>query len=318
MAKAETESLPLEVALPVRLRGVVISSPPHEHSGASQGSYHLTWGLALLPSIAGALFLWRLESFVLLVTGILSAVLAEGLCRRLRGLPLTSANGHAALMGCLLALTLPAGAPSWLAAAGAGFGILFAQEALGGNGFHLLHPALVGRLFVYLSWPKYFHRSPMAAGFPLSLPDTWRGIGLSSLNDLLFRPGHLVGEASAALLILGVIILLAQGMKWRIAVGALLLIGLGTRLGDGVHDWLHGDVRQILSLPSLYLLVGFLALEPVTTPLTHGGQWAFGFSLGMLVVCLRGVGGDPDGLFVLPLAASLATPFLDRIGDRRR
>jgi len=318
VAKTPDESGRLEAALPVRLTGVIVSSPPHELSGASLASYHLTWGLALLPAVAGALFLWRLESFALIVTGILAAVLTEGLCCWIRGLPLSITNGHAGLMGCLLALTLPPGAPLWLAACGAGFGILFAQEALGGIGFYVLHPALTGRLFVYLSWPKYFYRLPLASGFPLSLPETWHGIGLSSLNDFLFRPGHLTGEASAVLLVLGAAFLLTQGMKWRIALGALALLVLGTRIGDGFHPWLHGDLRQVLCLPHLYLLIGYLALEPVTTPLTHGGQWVFGLSLGALMVCLRGMGGDPEGLFVLPLVVSLATPLLDQIGDRRR
>ena len=318
MAKAETESLPLETALPMRLKVVIVSSSPHELSGASLSSYHLTWGLALLPAVAGALFLWRQESFVLLVAGILTAILAEGLCCRIRGLPLRITNGHAALMGCLIALALPSGAPPWLACAGAAFGIIIGQEAFGGNGFYFLHPALAGRLFVYLSWPNYFHRTPIEGGFPLTLPDTWHGIGLASVNDFLFRPGRLNGEASAALLVLGAVFLLGQGMKWRIVVGALLLVGLGTRLGDGSHVWFHGDIRQVLCMPSLYFLIVFLATDPLTTPLAHGGQWVFGLSLGALVALLRGMGGDPEGLFVLPLAVSLATPLLDRLGDRRR
>ena len=318
MAKAETEFLPHEIALPMRLKGVIVSSSPHELSGASLSSYHLIWGLALLPAVAGALFLWRLESFVLLISGILTAILAESLCCRIRGLPLRITNGHAALMGCLMALTLPSGAPPWLACAGAAFGILIGQEAFGGNGFYFLHPALAGRLFVYLSWPNYFHRAPIKADFPLTLPDTWHGIGLASVNDFLFRPGHLNGEASAALLVLGAVFLLGQGMKWRIAMGALLLVGLGTRLGDGSHVWFHGDIRQVLCMPSLYFLIVFLSMDPLTTPLAHRGQWVFGLSLGALIALLRGMGGDPTGLFVLPLAVSLATPLLDRLGDRRR
>jgi electron transport complex protein RnfD len=318
VAKAETESLPLEAAFPVGLKDVVISSPPHELSGASLSSYQLTWGLALLPAVAGAFFLWRLESLALVVTGILAAAAAEGLCSWVRGLPLKIANGHAGLMGCLLALTLPAGAPPWLAAVGAGFGILFAQEALGGSGFYFLHPALAGRLFVYLSWPKYFHRPPLASGFPLSLPGTWHGVSLSFWNDFLFRPGHLTGEASAALLAVGAAFLLAQGMKWRISAGALILVGLGTWAGDGTSAWFHGNVLGVMCSPYLYLLIGFLALEPLTTPLTHEGQWVSGLSLGALFACLLGTGGDPEGLFALPLAVSLATPVLDRLGDRRR
>lgn len=314
----ETESLPLETPFCVGLKDVVISSPPHELSGASPASYQLIWGLALLPALAGAFFLWRLESLTLVVTGILAAALTEGLCSKLRGLPLRIANGHAGLMGCLLALTLPAGAPPWVAAAGAVFGILFAQEALGGRGFYFLHPALAGRLFVYLSWPKYFHRPALVSKFPLSLPGTWHGVSLSFWDDFLFRPGHLTGEASAALLVVGAVFLLTQGMKWRISAGALVLIGLGTWAGDGTNAWFHGNVPGVLCSPVLYLLIGFLALEPLTTPLTHGGQWVAGFSLGALFACLRGMGGDPEGLFALPLTVSLATPLLDRIGDRRR
>jgi electron transport complex protein RnfD len=152
----------------------------------------------------------------------------------------------------------------------------------------------------------------------LSLPASWHGIGLSALNDFLFRAGHLAGEASAALLVAGAVFLLTQGMKWRLSAGALILIGLGTWVGDGTSPWFHGNVLEVFSFPGLYLLVGFLAPEPLTTPLTHEGQWLSGLVLGALFVCLRASGGDPEGIYVLPLALGLATPLLDRIGDRRR
>lgn len=309
--------MPLE-ALPTGLRETAVSAPPHERSGASLTTYALPWGLAIFPAIAGALFLWRLTGLTLLACGVLSAVLAEGLCALVRGRPWRVRNGHAALVGCLLALTLPTRAPGWLAAAGAAFGILFAQEAFGGNGYHLFHPALAGRLFLYLSWPQYFHRSPLPGEIPLALPEVWKGIGLAQLNGFLFQPGRLLGEASAALLVLGALFLMFQGTKWRIPLGALILVGLGTRLGDGMNPWLHGNLRETLSLPSLYLLLGFMAVEPVTTPLTHEGQWAFGLGLGGLVVLLRAWRGDPEGLFVLPLVLGMATPLFDRLGDRRR
>lgn len=85
-----------------------------------------------------------------------------------------------------------------------------------------------------------------------------------------------------------------------------------------MNPWLHGNLREALSLPSMYLLLGFMAIEPVTTPLTHKGQWVFGLGLGGLVVLLRAWRGDPEGLFVLPLVLGMATPLLDRLGDRRR
>lgn len=168
---------------------MAVSVPPHEHSGASLATYTLPWGLAIFPAIAGALFLWRLAGLTLLACGVLSAVLTEGLCALVRGRPWRVRNGHAALVGCLLALMLPTRAPGWLAAAGAAFGILFVQEAFGGNGYHLFHPALAGRLFLYLSWPQYFHRPPLPGGIPFALPEAWKGIGLAQLNGFLFQPG---------------------------------------------------------------------------------------------------------------------------------
>lgn len=56
--------------------------------------------------------------------------------------------------GILYPLTLPPTIPYWMAAAGISFGIIFGKEVFGGTGMNILNPALVGRAYLFFSFPS--------------------------------------------------------------------------------------------------------------------------------------------------------------------
>jgi electron transport complex protein RnfD len=56
----------------------------------------------------------------------------------------------------------------------------------------------------------------------------------------------------------------------------------------------------------------FMATDPVSSPITPGGTWIFGFGAGFLVVLIRLFGGLPEGVMYAILLMNAATPLLNR------
>jgi electron transport complex protein RnfD len=61
----------------------------------------------------------------------------------------------------------------------------------------------------------------------------------------------------------------------------------------------------------------FMATDPVTCPITHGGSLAFGVLVGALVVVIRYWGGMPEGVMYAILLGNAAAPHLDRWAQPR-
>lgn len=57
------------------------------------------------------------------------------------------------ITGILYPLSLPPTIPLWMVAVGVAFGVIFGKEVFGGSGKNIFNPALIGRAFVYISFP---------------------------------------------------------------------------------------------------------------------------------------------------------------------
>ncbi|MDT8391516.1 MAG: RnfABCDGE type electron transport complex subunit D [Lentisphaeria bacterium] len=107
--------------------------------------------LALSPAAVGAVYFfgWRTMAMTLWVMGV--ACVTEYLLAKRRGDPLT---GSCLVTGALLGLALPPTLPFWMGAVGAVVGVAFGKELFGGFGRNVFNPAIVGRAFLYVSFPE--------------------------------------------------------------------------------------------------------------------------------------------------------------------
>lgn len=87
----------------------------------------------------------------------------EGVIQKLRRLPVTVADGSAAVTGVLLAFVLPPDVPLWIPVVGALIAVGLAKQLFGGLGCNIWNPALVGRAVLQLSFPDILNR----AGWPI-------------------------------------------------------------------------------------------------------------------------------------------------------
>jgi len=137
-----------------------------------------------------------------------------------------------------------------------------------------------------------------------------------------FRNGCL-GETSAALMILGGIVLLILGyINWRVPLffigSALLLAWLlpeRIRLADGTaawSAWFSGDMLRQLFGGGLLLGAFFMATDMVTSPVSNKGAIIFAVGCGVITALIRNVGGYPEGVSYSIILMNTAVPLIDR------
>lgn len=306
---------------------------------------------ALLPAVATHLLFFGPGLAVQIVLGAASALAAEALALKLRGMPLKQylTDGSALLTAVLLALCLPPLAPWWLIVSGTAFAILLAKHAFGGLGVNPFNPAMVGYAVLLVSFPV-----PLLQWLPpTELQDTslslWQTITtiltgapppqfqwdaitsptpLESLRTGL-NLGQTMQEARAeptfsalggrgwewvnlAILIGGAALLALQIIRWHIPVAMLGALAVCAGVMYAIDPGSHaGSVFHVTSGASL-LGAFFIATDPVTAPSSERGRLIYGAGIGVLTYVIRTWGGYPDGVAFAVLAMNLAVPLIDR------
>lgn len=121
------------------------------------------YALAPLALLAIYYFGWRVAG--VLVVALLFCLLTEWIMASKR-------NGKVSyavfVTAALYGLSLPPTVPFWIVAVGAVIAILFGKEVFGGFGKNVFNPAIVGRGFVYVSFPIAMTSRfvPVFSGFP--------------------------------------------------------------------------------------------------------------------------------------------------------
>jgi electron transport complex protein RnfD len=205
------------------------------HGGDSIRATMLSVIIALMPAAIISVFLFGWLAVLLITLCMAGCIAAEWLALTLMGRPATPlADGSAALTGLLLALTLPAAVPWWLALTGAVFAIMLGKQVYGGLGYNPFNPALAARVVLLISFPLQMTSwlVPMHAGLP--------PVNLYDLDTAL----HLFFAGPAAI-----------GMS-------LDAITMATPLGHVKTEWTQGvGVAQALASYDYSYLDAFLGRE---------------------------------------------------------
>ncbi len=105
---------------------------------------------ALIPAIIGSVFFFGWRSLAVVLISLIAAILTEWMFVRKSTGKVTEA---VLVTGVLYALTLPPTLPFPMVIIGVVFGVTFGKMAFGGFGNNVFNPALVGRAFVYITFP---------------------------------------------------------------------------------------------------------------------------------------------------------------------
>jgi len=308
---------------------LTVSLSPHVHGGDSVKKNMYGVCLALLPALLWSLYYFGLGALIVLATSVLACVFFEWAITKflLRRENLTVCDGSAALTGLLLGFNLPSNLPLWIIILGALFAIGVGKLSYGGLGQNPFNPALVGRVFLLISFPVQMTTWPVgraavdAATGPTPLSVMQNAIATgdasllkelpSSLDMLVGQTGGSLGEVSAICLLLGCLFMLWRKIiTWHIPVSILFSVFLFSGLLHVLSPVYANPVQVVLS-GGLMLGACFMATDYVTSPMTGGGQIIYGVCIGLLTVVIRNWGAYPEGMSFAILIMNAFTPLIN-------
>ena len=108
-------------------------------------------------------------------------------------------------------------------------------------------------------------------------------------------------------------------LKFRVTAGFVATVAvLSLIFPMGGDHYAHGYPATALFGGMLLLGAVFLATDPVTSPVTKGGQWVYGIGCGVLTVIFRYYGLFPEGVTHAILIMNAFVWFIDYMTPIRR
>lgn len=316
----------------------IVSLSPHVHSGDSVQKNMYGVLIALIPALLVSLFAFGLGAAIVTITSVAACVFFEWAITKfiLKQEKCTVCDGSAIITGVLLAFNLPSNLPIWIIVIGALVAIGIGKMTFGGLGCNPFNPALVGRVFLLISFPVQMTSWPQAGQWtsyldaqtgatPLAIMKQAISAGDASiLNEL---PGSLslligipdscqmgvgsLGEISAAALILGLLFMLWKRIiTWHVPVSILATVFVFAGLMHLANPVYASPVAVLLT-GGLMLGAIFMATDYVTSPMTHKGMIIYGVAIGFLTVVIRNFGAYPEGMSFAILIMNAFTPLIN-------
>ena len=314
---------------------LVISGSPHAHQNTSIPKLMYGVVYAMIPAMLVSFYMFGLGSLRVFLISIMACYLFEYLIQRylIKG-PVTVKDGSALITGILLAFNVPSSIPWWMLAVGALVAIGMGKMSFGGLGKNPFNPALVGRVFMLISFPVEMTRWPKPiisreyfsfAGVDDKVMDTITGptpLGIlqeegvqeaPNYADLMLgQMGGSLGEISAiALLIGGLYLLYRKIITWHIPVaylGSSFVLAAILWFADPTQ---YADPLFHIVTGGLMLGVFYMATDYVSSPISVKGQIIFGVGAGVLTILIRVFGSYPEGVSFAILLMNAATPLIN-------
>lgn len=285
--------------------------------------------IALIPALAVAIWTFGVDALWVIAVSVCACMLTEWLIERFMfHRPCTLMNGSAIITGLLLAFNLPSILPWWMVVVGAVVAIGIGKMSFGGLGCNIWNPALVGRVFLLISFPAAMTTWPAGVSSGLghmsgasgadattgatllaTLNESNGEIGMSSVDFMDMAIGHMngsLGEVGSIAILIGLVYMLfTKVITWHIPVS---MIG-----SAALFSWAFGG-NPLLDVFAGGLLLGavFMATDYVTSPMTKAGQLIYGFMIGFITIVIRRYGSYPEGVSFAILLMNSFTPIINR------
>ncbi|WP_428770901.1 RnfABCDGE type electron transport complex subunit D [Treponema sp. HNW] len=299
---------------------IYISPNPHFSSAINTTRIMLAVIIALLPLAVYGVILFGIPALITVAVSVVSCVVFEILIQLAFKRPIRIKDGSAIVTGLLFALTLPPEMPVWMVILGAFFAIVVAKEFFGGIGSNVFNPALVGRAFLFTSFPaamgsNWIDPATDAVSSATILSDMKEGFAYFSAEDYVpYFTGNsagCIGETSAALILLAAVFLLVTKIiDWRAPLAMIIC--------TAVPSFLAGtDIIASVLTGGLLFGAVFMATDYTTVPVTSYGRFVFGALCGLITFLIRQFGGYPEGVMFSILIMNALTPFLTKLTERK-
>ncbi len=328
---------------------LTVSGSPHVHGDNSTRKIMYGVIYAMIPALLVSIYFFGLGAIKVTLISVLACVFFEWLIQKylIKG-PSTIGDGSAIVTGILLAFNVPSNLPIWIIIIGALVSIGIAKMSFGGLGKNPFNPALVGRVFLLLSFPVQMTSWPKPSVLFDGIADAITGPtplghlkeelkggrtvedimenGTKMIVDgqeviyrlpdymdqLLGNMGGSLGEVSAIALILGGIYMLFRKIiTWEIPVTYIGSVVAMTGILWLIDPEMYVNPGFHLITGGLMLGVFFMATDMVSSPMSRKGQLIFGLGCGVLTVVIRVWGAYPEGASFAILIMNAFVPLIN-------
>ena len=316
------------------MNNYLISGSPHVHGGESTKKIMYSVIIALMPAYFFSIYYFGLDAARVTFISVAACVLVEWLIQKflIKGAS-TIADGSAIITGLLLAFNLPSNIPAWMIIVGSIVAIGIGKMSFGGLGNNPFNPALVGRVFMLISFPVAMTTWPMpnpifsdtvldAVTGPTLLGHIKEGLAQGiTANDLIIYEdikgfiysGSLGEIGSIAIIIGGLFLIFRKVIDWQTPV-----IIIATVASISTICWLIDPVQFVNPLIHIFgggLMLGafFMATDMATSPMTMKGKVIFSIGVGALTIIIRLWGSYPEGMSFAILIMNAFVPLINKV-----
>lgn len=317
---------------------LTVSMSPHDHGKDSVKKIMYGVIIAMIPALLVSVYYFGFDAIKVSLIAVASCVFFEWAIQKLffKNKKTTITDGSAIITGLLLAFNLPSNLPWYIIIIGALVAIGIAKMTFGGLGNNPFNPALVGRVFLLISFPVEMTSWPKVSVLNFAMTNAETGAtplaivkeGLKngeSFKEIIDGLPHFysdafmgniggsLGEISAiAILIGGLFMLFRKIITWHIPVAVLGSATIFSAILHGVNPNNFADPVFHLLTGGMMLGAIFMATDMVTSPMTKKGMLVFGLGIGILTIVIRTWGAYPEGMSFAILIMNAFVPLINR------
>ena len=312
-----------------------VSPSPHTHVKETTQLLMLNVVIALIPAFITSVFYFGLGAVIVTATSVASCIIFEYIIQKfILKRPLSITDGSALVTGILLGFNLPSNIPVFIIIIGSFVAIAVAKMTFGGLGNNPFNPALVGRVFMLISFPVQMTTWPIPAGLSTGYTDALTGATplaiikegikngepLSRLMEQIPSPTHMlmgemggsIGEVGAIALLIGFAwLLFKKVITWHIPVSVIGTIAVFTAVLWLVNPGQNADPMFHLLAGGVLLGAIFMATDYVTSPMVPKAMLIYGCGIGVITVVIRVYGAYPEGVSFAILIMNAFVPLMN-------
>lgn len=304
---------------------LIVSHAPFWHIGSAVPERNYNTIIAALPAVLMGLSFYGAPALAVICLSVASAICWELLITTVSKRPNMVGDGHAAMIGLIFGMLLPAAAPWWLVITGTFLAIVIGKQIFGGIGANPFSPAVLSYAITAVAWKVYFDFDAQLINFNVDFTPFYplvaaKAFGTEAVENIplmdLFIGKEIggLGSTSGLALIIGGCYLIVRGfLRWEIPLSFIAGLFITAEL-------FHIANPEVYAGPMFHLLTGysliaafFLATDESSSPVNTIPMIIFGAIGGMMTILIRNIGAYPEGAIFAVLLINLMNPLIDKI-----
>lgn len=301
---------------------------PHIRDNTDLKRYMSVVMAMVAPTVAASVYFFGWRSLVLVIMCYIVGIIIEMGFAVVKDEEVTEGM----FVTCILyPMTLPPTIPFWMAAVGLAVGIILGKEVFGGTGKNIFNPAIVGRVFLAVTFPVHmaslwvtpYDDSPLrglvhwvkssdAVTAASPLIDFKNGSPSRIADMFLGTTSGSLGETSAIIIIIfGTLLVLTRVANWRLPLSTIASALLTAAVMHLVSPETCASPLYHLAAGGLLFGAFYMVTDPVSCPFTNTGKWIYGTLIGAVTIIIRNLSGYPEGMMFAILIMNMFAAVID-------